>query len=76
MIATLTSTERHDTSPEIARVERHVNTRKRNRGESTVELDMAFPFLLFLSAVKARLYNVAQHFLNLLDGELLGQLQI
>ena len=71
----LTSTERHDTSPEVARVERHINTRERDSGEATLELDVTFGLLELLCALEAGLDDVKQHLLDLLDAELLSELR-
>ena len=66
----LTCSERHDTSPQVSRVERNVDTRKRNASKSTVQLDVtAFGLLLFEGPCVALLDDVTKHFLDFLDGE-------
>ena len=74
MQRTRTCTERHDTSPEVARVEGHVDTRKRDRREAALERDVALLGLLLLGLRVARVDDLTQHFLDLVDGELLSQL--
>jgi hypothetical protein len=41
-------------------VEGDINARKRDGGKSTLELDITFRFLLFLSLLKTRFDNVAE----------------
>jgi hypothetical protein len=69
-----TGTEGHDTSPEVARVERYVNTRQGDGGKPTLQLDVSFRFLLTLCFLIARLDDITEHLLDLLDGVGLGQL--
>ena len=71
---TLTSTERQDACPQVAGVERHVDTGQRDGGEATLELDIALLLLKFLSLLEARVDDLAKHLLDLLDGEALGEL--
>ena len=72
--ATLTCTERHDTGPEVATVERHVDTGERNGGETTLKLDASLRLLLLLRLLVARVDNLSKHRLDLVDSELLGEL--
>ena len=74
MIATLTSTERHHTCPEEAGVEGHVDTRKGDRCEATLELDVSLTNLLLLGLVERRGHDLTEHLLYLVDGEFLRQL--
>jgi hypothetical protein len=72
----LTGTERQDPGPEVTRMERHVNTGKRNGGETTVELDIAVLKLLLVEGLLvALLDDIGEHLLDLLDGVGLGKLQ-
>ena len=70
-----TSTERHDTSPEVTGVERHVDTSERNSGETALKGDVTLSSLLLLSLGEAGINDLAEHLLHLLNGELLGQLK-
>ena len=70
----LTCTEWHDTSPEIARVEGHIDAGKWDRSKATLESDISLLSLLFLRLRVARVDDLAEHLLHLVDGELLGQL--
>lgn len=55
-------------------MERHVDTRKGNSSESSLKLDITFCLLLFLGFLETTRNNILQHFLDLLDGKLLGEL--
>ena len=70
----LTCAEGHDTSPEIARVEGHINAWKWDRSKATLEGDVSLLRLLFLRLRVARVDDLAEHLLHLVDGEFLGQL--
>ena len=70
----LTSSEGHDTSPEVARMEGDVNTREGDSGKTTLEGDVALLGLKFLSLSIARVDDLSEHLLDLVDGELLRQL--
>ena len=72
----LTGSERHHACPQILRVERDVDTRERDGGETALEGDVAFLRLQLLRLSEAGVDNLAEHLLDLVDGELLGQLQI
>jgi hypothetical protein len=52
----------------------NVNPWKRDGSKSTLELDITFSFLLFLSLLKTQLDNVAEHFLHSFSTESLSQL--
>ena len=69
-----TSTERHDTSPEVAGVEGDINTGERNGGEAALESDVALLLLLLLRFRVAGADDLPQHLLHLVEGELLRQL--
>lgn len=71
----LTSAERHDSGPQVARMERYVDTGKRDGGETALELDVALELLLLLGPFVGAIDDIPQHLLDLLDGELLGQLK-
>jgi hypothetical protein len=58
--------EGHDTSPEVVRVERYVDTRQ-DGGKPTLQL-ASFSFLLTLCLLIARLDDITEHLLRLLDG--------
>lgn len=51
----LTSTEWHDTSPEVAGVEGHIDTRKRNSGKAALKRNVTLLGLLLLGLLVARL---------------------
>jgi hypothetical protein len=70
----LTGMEGHDASPEVAGVERYVDTRQGDGSKPTLQLDVSFRFLLTLCLLKARLDDITQHLLDLLDGVGLSQL--
>ena len=70
----LTSTEGHDTSPEVARVEWHIDTGKRDGSKAALKLDVALSRLLLLRLGEAGLDDLAEHLLDLLNSELLCQL--
>ena len=69
-----TCTEGHDTSPEVAGVEGHINSGKRNSSKATLQLNVTLSLLEVLGTGERRLDDLAKHFLDLLDGELLGKL--
>ena len=71
---TLTSPKGHDTSPEISRVEGHVDARKRNGSETALKFDVTFSFLKVDSPLMALLHDVTEHLFDLLDREGFGQL--
>ena len=73
---TLTSMERQDTRPQVVGVERHVDPGQRDGGEATLELDIALLLLKFLLLLEARIDDLAEHLLDLLDGEALGELYV
>lgn len=64
-IVSHTSTERQDTGPEIAQMERNIDPGKRDGSETTFQLDVSLSLLLFLHFSIARLHDLAE----LLDGE-------
>jgi hypothetical protein len=64
----LTSTERHNASPKVARVEWYIDTRQRDGGKPTLQFDVPFGLLLLLCFFVTGLDDVAQHLLDLLDG--------
>ena len=70
----LTSSEWYDTTPQVARVERYIDTRKRNSGKASFENDVALSGLQLLSLIEARSDDIREHLLNLVYGELLGKL--
>ena len=70
----LTCAEGHNTSPEVTRVERHVDTREWDRGEAAFEFDVAFSLLLLLGFLEARVDDLGEHRLDLVDGELFREL--
>ena len=69
-----TGTEGHDSSPEVARVEGYVNTRERDGCEATLESDVSLLRLELLCLREAGVDDLAEHLLDLVDGELLRQL--
>ena len=70
----LTCAERHNTGPEVPRMERHVDARERDCREAALEDDIPVALLLPDGGVVRGLDDLAQHFLDLLDAELLRQL--
>ena len=76
--ATLTCTERHDTGPEVARVERYVDAGERDGSIAALELEEAVLLLGLLDRLDglavALVDDLAEHLLDLLDGELLRKL--
>ena len=56
-------------------MERHVDTREGDGSEATLELDVSFGLLLLLCLLVARVDDLGEHRLDLVDGELLGKLQ-
>jgi hypothetical protein len=73
-MAELTGSKRHDTGPQIARVEGNVDPRERDSCKPAVQLDEALCLLLLLCLFKARLNDFAQHLLDLVERELGGEL--
>ena len=73
-----TGTEGHDASPEVARVERYVDTGERDGSIAALELEEAVLLLGLLDSLNGLLVavidNLAEHLLDLLDRELLGEL--
>lgn len=67
-------TERHDTGPEVARVERHVDTGERDRREAALESNEAGLGLQVARLLNALVDNLAQVLLDLLDRHGLGKL--
>jgi hypothetical protein len=55
-------------------VERYVDTRQGDGGKPTLQLDISLRFLLTLCLLIARLDDITEHLLNLLDGVGLSQL--
>jgi hypothetical protein len=55
----------HDTSPEVAKVERYVATRQGDGGKPTLQLDVtSFSFLLTLCLLIAQLDDITEHLLE------------
>jgi hypothetical protein len=55
-------------------MERNVNAGEGDGGKPTLEFDVPFSFLLFQCTLMARFDDITQHFLDLLDGISLSQL--
>ena len=55
-------------------MERHVDTRERNGGETALKFDVTLSSLLLLRLREARVDDLAEHLLHLVDGEFLSQL--
>ena len=55
-------------------MERHVDTRERNGGETALKFDVTLSSLLLLRLREARVDDLAEHLLHLVNGEFLGQL--
>lgn len=70
----LTSAERHNAGPEVAGVERHVDTREGNSREATFKDNVALLRLQLLRLRVARVDDLSKHLLDLVDRELLSQL--
>lgn len=70
----LTDTERHDTSLKAVRMEWHLDARKGNSGETSLELDIDIRLLV----LEGRLvwFIDALQFLDLLEAYSLGKLQM
>jgi hypothetical protein len=66
---TLTGSEWHDPSPQIARVEGDINAGEWDSRKPPFELDMTLSLLLFLSPFKGSFDNITEHLLDFLDGE-------
>lgn len=56
-------------------MERHVDTWQRDGREASLQLDVALGFAELLSLCVARVNDLAEHLLHLIDAELLRQLQ-
>ena len=69
-----TSSERHDSCPQVAGVEWHVNAGKRDCGESTLQFDVALCLVQVFRALVAGVDDICKHGLDLVDGELLSEL--
>ena len=70
-----TSSEGHDTSPKVTGVEGHIDTRKRNRSKSTLQFNVTLCSLLGLCLLEALLNDLTEHFLDLINSELLSKLK-
>ena len=55
-------------------MEGHINSGERNSSKATFQLDVTFSLLKVLGTGERRLDDLAEHFLDLLDGELLSEL--
>ena len=55
-------------------MERYVDTRQRDSGKPTLQLNVSFGFLLTLCLLEARLDDIAEQLLDLLNGVGLSQL--
>ena len=56
-------------------MEGYIDTGKRDGCKATLERDVSLLGLLLLRLLEARLDNLTEHLLHLVDGELLGQLE-
>ena len=70
-----TSSEGHDTGPKVTRMEGHIDTRKGNRSKSTLQFNVTLCSLLGLCLLEALLNNLTEHFLDLINSELLSKLK-
>ena len=68
----LTCAERHHTSPQVARVEWHVNARQRDCRKATLETNVALLFLLLVRLDHGVVDDLVQHLADLLNRECLS----
>jgi hypothetical protein len=68
-VGTLTSSEWHDSRPQIMRVEGTINAGKWDSRKTSFKFDMTLDLLLFLGLFKGRLDNITKHLLNFLNSE-------
>jgi hypothetical protein len=67
-IPQLICAERYHTSPEVAKMEWHIDARKRNCGKAALESNVALRLLQLLSALVARVDDFTKHILDLTQG--------